>query len=227
MATEIAVKPVHVKSLELPKEVEALIQEIADEGPTPDLDTVEEFKKAAELLKEVQTKIQSAAKLSFAQPPQIDGSKVFAQDVDSLVYEYTATNSVKKNRILPDEEIVALTRRNILTGHSENIPSSCLGHPLGKITQIATDGIDVYLFFAESDRSEWKSGAKSIGKIVVNEAGERVIHYVRVSYERGIAIKGFTIVQGALLVSGTKDSVDHLFDLKGRVKYPVRIGCHL
>ena len=80
MENKITLQSVAVRSLGLPPEAAAQIGAIAQREESPDLDTENEFRAAADYLKRLQNQIRTAAEKAVAVPAPSEGTTVFASD---------------------------------------------------------------------------------------------------------------------------------------------------
>ena len=78
MENKIKLQPVAARSLGLPPEATAQIGAIAQREEGPDLDTENEFRAAADYLKNLQNQIRTAAEKAAAVPAPSEGETVFA-----------------------------------------------------------------------------------------------------------------------------------------------------
>lgn len=178
-------QPISVKSLGLSPEVELTIQKIAGGGPTPDLDTQEEFRLAAETLKQIRSKTDSAIY-------RITSPVTLNEGVELVGYRI-ATISVEGGTAS------ALIRRNLATGHEENILKDirgCLPYDPGTLVEIQTDGKNVYVRFETSRKDGW------FGRVVQDKKKARVIQFFEVDDILDRGIFGFTTEGGQVFVQG-------------------------
>lgn len=200
---ETKIRPVPVASLDLPEGVRAEIAKIAEgEGSKSDLDTAEEFKAAAEALRQIHTKSSAVAlsKLKLNPAIQISLDRITVWEGDTQ-YEYCVQflgPSLFKG------SIGFLLRRNVETGDTETIYQDAIrslrggGSSKGAIKQIAAVGNEIFVLFSGETHT--------FGKVVVNESGKKVIQYTDLS-ESDWKICEFVEENGRLAIKTTNDNI--------------------
>ncbi|MBI1909244.1 MAG: hypothetical protein HYS22_03660 [Deltaproteobacteria bacterium] len=191
---------VEVSSLGLSAEAAEQVATIARGGPTPKLDTFEEFRMAL-AVPGAREKVAGAFAMAIRiVPPQISDRSVLVLEQGTL-YRYSFTNNADTS--FPKYQYTSVARMNLVTGQQEEIPGDfrpCQSN-FGRALEIATDGRDVYILF-----EGYRTGTLGtlvarnvVGRVVVNEKLDRVIHIVylggrhSIPEDKGNDPKGFYI----------------------------------
>ena len=167
---------VAVAALQLPPEGAKLIRKIAqEEGSNVDLDSVEEFKMAAIVLRGMNRENQTT--------PQTKG--LLVKEGNEL-YEYKLTYRYEKAKPPYDDsgkpdirKEALLVRRNAKTNQKETIPvdmdwEKCASLPLMDILQVASNGQETYLLLKDYNSDP----TVEIAKIVQGEKGKKVVRFL-------------------------------------------------
>lgn len=167
MSEPLTLKPVSVANLRLPDAVSQELKNIAISEGSKDLDTPEEFRRAADYLREIGSSIHRSANLLGGIVPFASLSAFLDVQTSEGIFRYRA--------IVNRGNEGFLIRENVATGETVEILQDVRGcdYREGKILQILTDGEDIYVSFEGSE----KRGVVA-GKVVLSDDGKEFIKFV-------------------------------------------------
>ena len=160
MENKIKLQPVAVRSLGLPPEAAAQLGAIAQREESPDLDTENEFRAAADYLKNLQNQIRTAAAKAAAVPESSEGRTVFANAFADTyrgyrIFQYYIPKQSRADGSLPEGSVSRFIREGHLSVDYYSGHIKLEGNrEFGKAIKLASDGQNLFALVENLTKTE-------------------------------------------------------------------------